>query len=607
MRFLFLLTAALLIGCGGNGGADPELAGLRVYHHSADGAPTSLDPAQSATAYANLVVINAYDTLYSYKYLARPYQLKPNLAAAMPEISDDGLVYTIQLKPGTRFIDDPAFPDGKGREVVAADVVYSILRHFDPSVRPQGAWLWQGRVAGLEEWKAAGSDYDRPPDGLRAVDRYTLEIRLEAPYPQLLYTLAMGYSAVVPREAVEFYGREFGLRPVGSGPFRVTSYDTARIVLEPNRNWRWRPVDLAAEGYDPDTQAFTGIAAIDGQTPPFVDRLMISFITDSAARWNSFTKGNEIQYAGVPVELVDRVLASKSPVRLAPNYEARYQVVSDIEAGFVYSAFNMADEDFGYHPDPEQQARNRMLRCAMIRGFDWRRRNDSFYFDLGVVFPGVIPPVVPEFDPDLSLDSVTRDVAGAKRMLAEAGWTADNLPTMTYGSVGGVRSRQFYEQFRAWMMEIGYPREKIVLKQFATFGDLNKQWRESRLPLISAGWGLDYPDAENTLQLFYGPNGAPGSNSSNYNNPEYDALFEQAAVLLPSPERTRIYRRMNQMLIDDCVAVTGLSRTRIAVWHREVLMYPSANIVGGFFLPFVALAGDNGILERAEPAQLTLN
>jgi ABC-type oligopeptide transport system substrate-binding subunit len=170
MRLLLLLLVSLLAACGNEQGEDSDTAGLRVYHHSSDGAPTSLDPVQAATLYANLIVVNAYDTLYSYKYLERPYALKPNLAAAMPEVSGDGLTYTIKLKRGVHFIDDPAFDGGKGREVTTADVVYSILRHFDPETRPQGAWLWQGRVAGLEEWKAAGPDYDRLPDGLEIVD-----------------------------------------------------------------------------------------------------------------------------------------------------------------------------------------------------------------------------------------------------------------------------------------------------------------------------------------------------------------------------------------------------------------------------------------------------
>jgi ABC-type transport system substrate-binding protein len=595
MRATLFLALALLTGCGGNGAPAPELAGQRVYRHSTEGAPTSLDPVQSATAYSNMVVLNVYDTLYAYKYLARPVELKPRLAAEMPVVSEDGLTYRIRLKEGVYFIDDPAFADSKGREVTADDVVYSLKRHFDPDMRPQGAWLWQGRVAGLDEWKDAGSDYEQEVNGVRAVDRYTVEINLTQPFPQLPYTLAMGYSAVVPREAVERHGREFGLRPVGSGPFRLTQFDAnTRIVMEPNPDYRWERVDLAAEGFDPETQGFTGVAAIDGQLPPFVDRCEIAFIQDSAARLKSVSNGNEIQYAGVPVELVDRVLASKDPITLAPEYAERFHVYTNVEAGFVYSAFNMEFEEFGYHPDPVQNERNRALRCAMNKAFDWDARNESFYFGLGKVFPGVIPPVVPEYDEAQSLDSITRDVEGAKRLLAEHGWTADNLPEIVYGSVGGVRPRQFYEQFRAWLGQIGYPKEKVVLKQFATFGDLNRQWRESRLPYIAVGWGLDYPDAENTLQLFYGPNKAPGSNASNYNNPEYNALYEKAAVMPPSPERTVIYRRMNQIMIDDCVAITGLSRTRIPVWHREVIMLPSSNFVDAFYFPYIALSDGNG-------------
>jgi ABC-type transport system substrate-binding protein len=260
------------------------------------------------------------------------------------------------------------------------------------------------------------------------------------------------------------------------------------------------------------------------------------------------------------------------------------------EAGFVYSTINMDFPEFGYNDDPERERRNHALRCAMIRGFDWEARNESWYANLGSIFPGVIPPLLPEFDPDLSRASVTYDPAYARQLLADNGWHADNLPELIYGTTPGPTSRLFFEQFRAWMLRIGYPKEKIVLKTYATFGDIAKAWSNSELPLVTKGWGLDFPDAENTLQLFYGPNAAPGSNDGNYRNPAYDELFRQAAVMLPGAERTALYRRMNEIVIDDCVAISGLSRVGIALWHKNVIALPDRNFVGGRFLNFVDIA-----------------
>lgn len=555
-----------------------------------DQAPTTLDPVQAANVYANFVILNTYDTLYAYKYLARPYQLKPNLADGLPTISGDGLVYTIRLKKGVRFIDDPCFPGGRGREVVAEDFIYSLKRQFDPRNQPQGAWLWQGRIEGLDEWKEAGSDYAQPVSGLRAPDPHTLEIRLTKPYPQLVDTLSLGYSALVPREAVERYGKGLGVRPVGSGPFRLVSYNTARVVLEPNPHYRQEPVDLNYEGYDPDSQAFSGVEAIAGRAPPFVDRLEINFIKEPSASWTSFTKGDEIQLTVLPIEQVDRVLASKRPVRLLPEYARRYHVYAGLEAGFTFTAFNMDFPEIGYNKDPVRERQNKALRCAIIKSYDWEARNQSWYFGLARIYPGIIVPASPEFDPGLPRDSVTRDVAGARRLLEDNGWTTENLPTLVYGSTAGTTERLFFEQFRAWMRDIGFPREKVVQKTYANFGDISRAWKQSRLPLISKGWGLDYPDAENTLQLFYGPNGSPGSNDANYRNPEYDRLYEESSVMLPSPERTALYHRMNQLVIDDCVALTALSRTRIYLWHKDVIAVPDREIVGGFFLKYVDVA-----------------
>ncbi len=601
----WVLAAGVVAGCGGEvggqqGGA-PNDAGLKVYHHGMEEAPSSLDPVQAANIYANYVVENAYDTLFSYKYLARPYELKPNLADGWPAISPDLLTYRIKLKKGVLFQDDPAFPGGKGREVVAADFVYSLKRQFDPANRPQGAWFWQGRIVGIDDWKEQGSDYSKEIPGLRPLDSHTVQVVLTKPYPQLLDTFAQGYSGVVPHEAVEKYGREFAIHPVGSGPFQVVSYDTARVVMDRNPNYRQEPVDIWAEGYDPETQRFSGVERIQGRSPPFIDRLVIDFIKDDTSAWNSFTKGDETQYIGLAPEKTEEVIETKSPLKLRPEFAEKYQVYAGIEAGFVFEVFNFSFPEVGYSPDPVRNERNKALRCAVMKGWDWKARNDSWYFGLAVVFPGIITPTVPEYDPNVSKATITRDVEGAKKLLRDAGWTADNLPVLVYGQAAGVKQRMFYEQFRAWMAEIGYPPEKIKSKFFATFGDLSRAWKENQLPIVAKGWGLDYPDAENTLQLFYGPNGSPGSNDSNYKNPEFDRLYEQSSVMLPSPQRTAIYRRMNELVLGDCIGMTGLSRNRIYLWHKNVVAMPDREITGGFFFKYVDVLPKG---ESARPADL---
>ncbi len=254
-RFAFILLLVILGACSSGESELPAGVDQKVFRYSMDSAPTSLDPVRASTLYANQLVVNLYDTLYVYKYLQRPYELRPNLATAMPEISPDGLTYTIPVKQGIYFADDPAFPGGKGRELTAHDFIYSLKRHFDPSTRPAGAWLWQGRIVGLDEWKQAGSDYAQEIPGLRATGSHVVQIRLKRPYPQLVDTLALGFSGVVPREAVEYYGREFSINPVGSGPFRLVSYDSSRAVLVPQENFRREVVDLEYEGYDAATQS----------------------------------------------------------------------------------------------------------------------------------------------------------------------------------------------------------------------------------------------------------------------------------------------------------------------------------------------------------------
>lgn len=592
---VFLISS--LIACGGQSPTNSteqqpkkentRYPGKKVYYHSMDGTPTTLDPVRAAVIYSNFLVLNIFDTLYSYKYLARPYDMKPNLATGMPEVSEDGLTYTITIKQGVHFQNHEIFPNSIGREVHASDFVYSIKRHFDKANKSQGSWLFSDRIVGLDDWKLEGSDYSQNIEGLQALDNYTIQIKLVKPYPQLIYTLAMGFSAIIPHEAVEFFGSEFGSNPVGSGPFSLKSFNQEKAVLISNPDFRKEPLDLAFEGYDEAKHGFTGVKQLDGKSPPFIDVMEVHFIKETSSRWNSFTKGNEIQYTSVPKEQSNSVILSKKPLALYPEITDTYHHMFAVEAGFVYSGFDMMNPIFGNNGDPVHDANNKALRCAIRKSFNWDQRNRAFYFGLGTVFPGVITPAVIEFDPDMSQEAVTLDIEGGKKLLKEAGWNADNLPPLNYHTSGNVTNRLFYEQFRGFLKKIGYPVKKIKYNPYPSFGAFNKALKDGKTPFFSLAWGLDYPDAENTLQLFYGPNKSPGSNNFNYVNPKFDRLFEQAKIMLPSPERTAVYQKLNQMVIDDCVVISGLSRNKIYLWHHDVIMFPDREILGGFFARYV--------------------
>ena len=599
--FHALIGAVLLAlaACGAERESGPPEREDTVYRHAMDGAPSSLDPTQASNIYANFLAVNLYDTLYRYKYLARPYELKPNLAEDLPQVSADGLIYTIRIKPGVYFVDDPAFPRGKGRAVTAADFVYSIKRHFDPQTRAQGAWLWQSRIVGLDTWKENGSDYGQEIAGLRALDDRTIQIQLITPFPQLTHTLTQGYSAVVPKEAVDFYGRELSIHPVGSGPFRLQRFDSAGAVLVRNSSFRQEPFNLAAEGYDPDLQNRYGMERLEGRSPPFTDRIEIEFIAEDAARWNSFIAG-ELDFVKVPVSQFDQVLTSRKPPRLNEELAARYHLAASLESGFVHTDFNMDDRRIGYHPNPEQNARNKALRCAIIKAFDWPKRNRIFYYGIGQVFPGIIPPLAPEFDPQQDHSSVERDLEGARKLLMRYGWDPDNLPVLEYGFYSSVTERQMFEQFRSFMADIGYPGEKIRPLIFATYGDYARAYLNREVMLITTGWTMDYPDAENTVQLFFGPNASPGSNNSNFDNEEYNRLYRASAAMSSSPMRTTMYRNMDRIVQEECVTISGISRTLILLWDRDLAMLPDRSFLGGFFFRFVDAGGADAGEQNSE-------
>ncbi len=191
-------------------------------------AETGFDPVKLSDLYSRTVTGHIFESLYCYDGLARPTQIRPLTAAAMPETADEFRTWTFRIRPGIFFADDPAF-QGRPRELVAADYVYSLKRFADPANKspPWGSVEEMGLVGlkALREealQKRTPFDYEREIPGLRAIDRYTLQCRLENPRPRMHEDMAdAGSYGAVAREVVQMYGEQIAAHPVGTGPLRA--------------------------------------------------------------------------------------------------------------------------------------------------------------------------------------------------------------------------------------------------------------------------------------------------------------------------------------------------------------------------------------------------
>src|SRR5467141_3345094 len=198
---------------------------LRVTFQVAE---TGFDPTRTSDYYSGMVIEAIFDRMLTYDYLARPAKLVPLAAESLPQITDNGKTYTFRIKKGIYFTPDPAFK-GKRQERTAEDYAYSIKRFFDPRNRSPYAFLFEGKIVGLDELgararKTGRFDYEAKVPGLEIPDRYTLRIHLKEIDYGLSQILAYALSGAVAREVIEFYGEDTNDHPVGSGPYRLKQY-----------------------------------------------------------------------------------------------------------------------------------------------------------------------------------------------------------------------------------------------------------------------------------------------------------------------------------------------------------------------------------------------
>jgi len=541
-------------------------------------AETSFDPSFASDAASDAIIANVFDAMLDYDYLARPVKLVPRALEALPVVGDNGRTYLCRVRKGVWFTPDPAF-QGRRRELTAADFAYGFKRVLDPAVKSPWLWMIDHKLVGADAAreravKTGRFDYDAPLAGLEVVDRYTLRIRLTEPDLRFPYVLAVPNMAAQAREVVEAYGPDIGAHPVGTGPFRLGEYRRSnRIVLEANPDYR----QTTYEPSGPIPAASQPVAAaMKGKRLPFVDRVEISVIEEGQARWLAFLR-RELDFLDIlPVAFTGEALDDAG--RLRPALAAQgvaHDVLLRPNSWWVY--FNMEDPVVGGYT-PERIA----LRRAIGMGYDNATGIRVLLKGRAAPAYGPIPPDIAGFDPALKTDAQVYDPAAARALLDRFGYkdrdgdgyreAPDGKPlTIERWSSPNSGAREGDELWKKNMDAIGI---RMVFKKDRV-PELRKMARLGKIPMRSDGWNADYPDAENFMQLLYGPSGP--ENNARFNLPAFNTLYERARTLPDGAERTRLFDRMTELVIAYApwrMTYHALEDSVRHAWVRNYVLHP---------------------------------
>ena len=537
----------------------PALGAEKVLRYAFQIAETGFDPAELSDLYSSNLIDNIFDSPLKYDYLARPLKLVLNTLEAMPEITEGGTLYTMKVKAGIYFAEDAAFK-GARRELVAQDYVYSIKRLFDPKKKSPNLYQLEGNIAGMDEVLAAARkankfDYDREVEGLRALDRYTWQVRLKQPNYNFLYYLAYcNLTCAVAREVDDFYGSDKAMEhPVGSGPFRLVYWKrSSKMIFERNPNYREEHYD--AEPAADDRYGKQVLATNKGKRLPMVDRVEVYIVEEPQPRWLAFLNGEHDLIERVPEEFSNLVVPNGA---LAPHLAKKGMYLQRTPGmELTYSYFAMKDPVVGgYTPDKVALRRAISLATNVEEEIRIPRKGQA------IPAQSPIGPGAMGYDPDFRSSATQYSPAKAKALLDMYGYIdcdgdgIRDMPrkdasepckplTIEYAAAPGGSMQPLVELWKKNMDNLGirmtFRREK--------WPDLLKASKAGQLQMWGLGWSAAVPDADAFFVMLYGPNGGQ-ANHSRFSLPEFDKLYVQAKRMPDGPERNALYREMNRLFL----------------------------------------------------------
>ncbi len=501
---VFLIS--LLYSC--QSGMDQE-GDLTVFRYNEASNITSLDPVYARNQANIWAVSQLFNSLVE---LDSALFVQPGIAKSW-HISDDGRQYTFLLRNDVYFHDDPCFYQGKGRRVTARDVQFSLSRLIDPTLNAPGKWV-MNQVARLADGSLA----------VTAVNDTTLIIDLSQAFPPFPGLLSMAYCAVVPHEAIAFYGPDFRKNPVGSGPFQFAYWkEGVKLVFTKNPSYF---------EYD------------NGQRLPFLDAVAISFIIDRQTAFLEFIKGNLDFLSAVDASYKDELLSPAG--ELHPKYYERYQKITMPFLNTEYLGMLVSEEALG----GEWPLLDVRVRQAINYGFDRNRMIRYLRNNIGTpAHAGFVPVGMPGFSQNTG--GYTYDPDKAASLLVDAGYPGgQGLPVIS------LHTNQAYQDIAQFIQhelsKIGF-RIQIDVMAPAT---IREMMAKAEARFFRASWIADYPDAENYLALFYSNNKAPvGPNYTHFEHPAFDQLFEKSLSVTNDSLRHALYREMDQFIIEQAPVV----------------------------------------------------
>lgn len=532
---------------------------------SLSGEISSMDPASCYDGICAIPLYQVYETLYEFDYLKRPYSLKPLLAADLPEVSSDNLKYTFKIKAGIKYHTSDLV--AAGRVVKAQDFVNQIKRlAFQGTAISRGFWLFDGKVKGLNEWREkVGTDlelfFSTPVPGLQIIDDQTFVIELVKPYPQIHYAMAMHFTTPIPEEAIRATKNDFSLKHIGTGAYYVTSYN-------PSQGLELQKFEGYSNSVYPSTgdrwAQENGLLKDAGAKLPFVGKVKLSVIKETQTDWLNFLK-----------KKIDLIILTKDhfPVALNPDGKLKPEITKDdinLQSFptliYWWMAFNMKDPIM----------KNINLRKAIAHAVNMDKYIELFTYNVAQKANSIYPPGISGYNPSNQLP-YKYDVALAKEFLKKAGYPdGKGLPKLSFDVRGtDTRRRQMGEYIQKELKEIGIEMDVVV----NTFPAFLEKARKGQLQFWQGGWILDYPDAENVLQLLTEKNLPPGQNYFNYANKDFEKYFEEMSQLPDGKRKSELMQKMEDLVNADLPWVMQFYTRNYVLTHKYLKNFMYSDII----------------------------